>query len=95
MQVIPSWTSVSRQTKTEVKRLTATSSSMAEPITLDQSSYHLVQPSDELGWQQLDEQYASLQLDNPYNPGIAYYQSMAQAPLREQLKAMIGVDVYV
>lgn len=52
----------------------------------------LVQPEN---WGEWQAQRELLHQDNPDNPAISAYRDVADAPLRESLQQLVGVDLYV
>ncbi|QIZ76746.1 hypothetical protein [Ferrimonas lipolytica] len=55
----------------------------------------LIVPTDGADWDSWQQQRALLHHDNQNNAAIASYRDIANAPLREQLQLMVGVDLFV
>lgn len=55
----------------------------------------LVQPADQAGWADWQAGRAQLQPDGADHPALSLYRDIAQGDLRQQLQAMVGVDLYV
>ncbi|MBY6185308.1 hypothetical protein KUV89_01450 [Marinobacter hydrocarbonoclasticus] len=55
----------------------------------------LVQPSDAAGWADWQAGRTQLHHDGADHPALSLYRDIAQGDLRQQLQAMVGVDLYV
>lgn len=66
-----------------------------QPATASTPGPVVVLPADQSGWTDWQAGRAQLQPDGADHPALSLYRDIAQGDLRQQLQAMVGVDLYV